>query len=454
MLCLGLKATLTQQPKRPTTALLRQHDNASAVVPGAMMGQKALDPLSYLGLATSRALRVQVVQNMAPGAVISHVKSSNGLQLVPHMKQAMLKRLQKARANISEESRHTDDEDIRKMREIKSRLMETVDSSICITRIKECKDMINNMYQPLNETVQEEGQVFAMDSDDEMALYEELDAMTEALERTEDENKSWELVAAKSFNQAARSVTGLEDSYQYLYHLLSSATKNGESAYMAPKKFEEVMLNMEHVAQAVAQLGASISSLDLDEVLEEVQTALPYLQSITPQRDFETRANQVQVWRLVASSASFRQAIIDMEINDPLVDLMSSMFVEVFTESEARALVRGSRRREIPGGGVLFDDSLGQHSGYWTLIISGNVSVSQVLHTFIFVAPCRRVHFSVQYFFIHISLCMYRRQVMIKWILLLERAPAGISLGSISSILRGRRIPASSKRSSERLEAK
>jgi len=86
------------------------------------------------------------------------------------------------------------------MREIKAHLMDTVERGISITRVKECKDMIINMHQPL-ENAQEEREVFAMDSDDEMALYKELDAMTEALERTEEAHKSWELVAAKNFNQ-------------------------------------------------------------------------------------------------------------------------------------------------------------------------------------------------------------------------------------------------------------
>jgi len=92
------------------------------------------------------------------------------------------------------------------MREMKSCLMDTVESSMCMTRVKECKDMIIHMHQPLNENAQEEGEVFAMDSDDEMALYDELDAMTEASVRNEEANTSWELVAAKKFNQARACV--------------------------------------------------------------------------------------------------------------------------------------------------------------------------------------------------------------------------------------------------------
>jgi len=93
------------------------------------------------------------------------------------------------------------------MREMKSCLMDTVESSMCMTRVKECKDMIIHMHQPLNENAQEEGEVFAMDSDDEMALYDELDAMTEASVRNEEANTSWELVAAKKFNQARACVS-------------------------------------------------------------------------------------------------------------------------------------------------------------------------------------------------------------------------------------------------------
>jgi len=179
-------------------------------------------------------------------------------------------------------------------------------------------------------------------------------------------------------DQAALNVSGLEDSYHILHNLLCSATENEKNLGKGPKKSDMDMLDMEHVAQAVAQLGANIASLDLNKVLEEVQTAMPYLKSIAPERDFEAQANQVHVWRLMASSASFRKAIIDMEINQPLCDFMGSMFKEVWTESEAIALVRGCQRREIEEGAVLYDDTSGQHSVYWTLIISGNVSVSQV----------------------------------------------------------------------------
>ena len=86
------------------------------------------------------------------------------------------------------------------MRQIKACLMNTVERGISISRVKECKDMIFNMHQ-LHENAQEEREIFAMDSDDEMALYEELDAMTEAIERSEEAHMSWELVAAKKFNQ-------------------------------------------------------------------------------------------------------------------------------------------------------------------------------------------------------------------------------------------------------------
>ena len=260
MPCTGPKATLVRQARRPTTAFVRQHDNSSAGISGATTDP--LSSLSYLGLATSRVLRVPVqVPQIAPGAVPFVGKHANPLLLIPHMKKVLVKQLHKVRANLSEKTRHSHEEEERKLREIKTRLMETVDSSISITHVKECKDMIKNMYQTFNENVQQEGEVFAMDSDDEMALYEELDAMTEAVERAEEANQSWELVAAKNFNQAALNVSGLEDSYHILYNLLCSTTEHAENVRKGHNKSEEVMLTMEHVAQAVAQLGANISSL-------------------------------------------------------------------------------------------------------------------------------------------------------------------------------------------------
>ena len=194
--------------------------------------------------------------------------------------------------------------------------------------------------------------------------------------------RMWRADILVNVDQAALNVSGLGDSYHILHTLLCSATEHEKSLGKGPKKSDMDMLDMEHVAQAAAHLGANIASLDLNKVLEEVQNSMPYLQSIAPERDFEAQANQVQVWRLMASSASFRKAIIDMEINQPLCDFMGSMFKEVLTESEAIALVRGCRRREIEEGAILFDDTSGQSSVYWTLIISGNVTVSQVASFF------------------------------------------------------------------------
>jgi len=237
--------------------------------------------------------------------------------------------------------------------------------------------MIEKIY---HESAQEEVEVY-MDSDDEMALYDEIDAITEAVEHAEVANMSWELVAAKRFNQAALKVSILEDSYYTLHELLCSVTghRRGKSL-CSNRQNSEVVLKIEDVAQAVAQLGANISSLDLDKVLEEVQTSMPYLKSIAPHRDFHVHADQVEVWSFIASSASFRKSIIEMEINEPLCDFLGSMFKQVFTESEARVLIQGCRQREIVKGSVLYDDSSVQRSSYWTLIISGDVSVSQVLH--------------------------------------------------------------------------
>jgi len=298
--------------------------------------------------------------------------------VAPHLRQKIANHLHKIRKNIAEKTRHSQDKEVimSKHRAIKSRLMDTFESSISIMRVKQCKDMIEKIY---HESAQEEVEVY-MDSDDEMALYDEIDAITEAVEHAEGANMSWELVAAKRFNQAALKVSILEDSYYTLHKLLCSvAGHRGSKSPCSTRENSEVVLKIEDVAQAVAQLGANISLLDLDKVLEEVQASMPYLKSLAPHRDFHVHADQVEVWSFIASSASFRKSIIEMEINEPLCGFLGSMFKQVFTESEARVLIQGCRQREIVKGSVLYDDSSLQRSSYWTLIISGDVSVSQVL---------------------------------------------------------------------------
>jgi len=366
--CIGPKADLTQLPRRPTSAFVLKHDKTAAAVSGAM----AAEPMSYLGLETWR-------EPVAKGVYRSNTPVESFL--VPRIRKKIVKHLHKIRENIAEKNRYSQDKEVimSKHHAIKSRLMDTFESSISIMRVKQCKDMIEKIY---HESAQEEVEVY-MDSDDEMALYDEIDAITEAVEHAEGANMSWELVAAKRFNQAALKVSILEDSYYTLHELLCSVTghRRGKSL-CSTRQNSEVVLKIEDVAQAVAQLGANISSLDLDKVLEEVQTSMPYLKSIAPHRDFHVHADQVEVWSFIASSASFRKSIIEMEINEPLCDFLGSMFKQVFTESEARVLIQGCRQREIVKGSVLYDDSSVQRSSYWTLIISGDVSVSQVLLCF------------------------------------------------------------------------
>ena len=61
-------------------------------------------------------------------------------------------------------------------------------------------------------------------------------------------------------------MSGLEDSYHIPHNLFCSMTEHDKSLCKDSKKPKQVMLNMEHVSQAVAQLGANISLLDLNKV--------------------------------------------------------------------------------------------------------------------------------------------------------------------------------------------
>ena len=79
---------------------------------------------------------------------------------------------------------------------VKHQLIDSVDdSSVPVERILECRDMIRKARQ--NPTEFEEGENAQMDSDDEMALYAEIDAMTEAQERADSMRLSWERVGTR-----------------------------------------------------------------------------------------------------------------------------------------------------------------------------------------------------------------------------------------------------------------
>jgi hypothetical protein len=137
-------------------------------------------------------------------------------------------------------------------------------------------------------------------------------------------------------------------------------------------------IRMEDLAIAAAQLGARIEGLDLAQVLEEVQTTIGNLSILAPGRDCHLHSNRLRLWALISSSPSFRKAIIDMEINEPLVDFMSSELQHLFTQSDARVLLAGCRRRAVKEGVALYDDASGRKSGYWTLIVQGSVRITRV----------------------------------------------------------------------------
>lgn len=137
-------------------------------------------------------------------------------------------------------------------------------------------------------------------------------------------------------------------------------------------------IRMEDLAIAAAQLGARIEGLDLAQVLEEVQTTISNLSILAPGRDCHLHSNRLRLWALISSSPSFRKAIIDMEINEPLVDFMSSELQHLFTQSDARVMLAGCRRRAVKEGVVLYDDASGRKSGYWTLIVQGSVRITRM----------------------------------------------------------------------------
>jgi len=94
--CIGPEANLSQ-PRRPTTAFIRKHDNSYAGVP-KRMGDHAPDLLIHLGLETERTQVFKV--DTSPVVVDKRV-----LHLATNIRLSLAKQLFKARANLSEKKR-------------------------------------------------------------------------------------------------------------------------------------------------------------------------------------------------------------------------------------------------------------------------------------------------------------------------------------------------------------
>jgi len=168
-------------PHRPLTAARKQLKGEGTEVVGPGMRR-----LSYLSLEKATA-------SPASKLLLQSSSDVTAQQMSPEVAGATARGKATSRTRQVSMAKRAQREDMMTIHSVKHQLIDSIDdSSVPVERILECKDMIRKAQQ--NHMELEEGDNAQMDSDDEMALYAEIDAMTEAQERADAMRLSWERV--------------------------------------------------------------------------------------------------------------------------------------------------------------------------------------------------------------------------------------------------------------------
>jgi len=219
-----------------------------------------------------------------------------------------------------------------------------------------------------------------LDSDEEDALHKEVDRITEvqeyALEHFSTEDW-WSKKAARLFNQLALHITQAEQAYMLLFNVLSLGLPMGVITEADPK------ITPEHIAKSLVSLKTATRNIDLDKVVEEAHACIkPFRLLLTPKGRRENKdeaTGEIRMSTLIASSSTFRNAILEMDVDKTLCLVMKSKLSEIFDEAQVRVFIRNSRRETVPKAHVLHDDNKVDDHKYMTLIVSGEVVVVRTL---------------------------------------------------------------------------
>jgi len=126
-------------------------------------------------------------------------------------------------------------------------------------------------------------------------------------------------------------------------------------------------------------IGAKTENLDLDQMLEQVQKGSKNLAWAVMRGKNDLKGQHVRLTSLISCSASFRQAILDMRINEPLCILIESIFSEIFTEDEIRKILLECKQISKEPGEILFRADDSERKRYWTYVIEGDVTITRTL---------------------------------------------------------------------------
>ena len=237
----------------------------------------------------------------------------------------------------------------------------------CLRDIHSLADLDQNVPK---ETWVAEGHV---DTEEEDELYDEVDSINQAQERAQELDLDLELEGARLWNSAALKVVDAEKAYRILYDVLSpSGVRGRESDPEAP---------LENIAQGLLLLGVDSYHVHvyMDRIIDEVAKGTEHLKALVPCDWYKWNGKGIRMSALIAASRSFRQALIEMPILEPLCKLKRFPVSHLFEESELRLILEDCKIVSKKRDEVLYDQyKAGQWSRHWYMVIEGQVKVSRM----------------------------------------------------------------------------
>jgi len=255
------------------------------------------------------------------------------------------------------------------------------DSTVPPTVVRECFQLLKKADKKKFKWMTEATEGLAnISSDEEDELHRELDSITteqELAQEAHTREDHWQKTGAKIFNQLALNIVNTEVAYMLLHHILCHALPMGKKPPADP------LLLPRDIARGLVVAKVGTRKVNLDKCFEEAHNCIKsfrLLQTPIERRENKDKAGgMVRFSTLVAASPTFRNAILEMDVDRKLCLLMQSKLSRIFNEDQARILLRNSRRETKAHNEVLHNDNFDYDRKFLTVIIEGEVTVIRTL---------------------------------------------------------------------------
>eukprot|EP00960_Hanusia_phi_P033537 750499-Hanusia_phi.AAC.11 len=209
--------------------------------------------------------------------------------------------------------------------------------------LKECKEALVDMEKSLREEqeLEYEGE---LDSDEEMALYEELDQLLEAQESIFGQGMKWEKVTAIAFRSLALRLVEMEASFELVKGIFCD---EGGGDGIAPA----------NISSALERLAISTETMEVDEIIDEAKKSA----------ESEGDSSKMSLTDVLSRSGKLRKLLMEIKVDDVTLKLMTSMMGGLLDEGRAKKLAGASKKKYWRKDEVIYDAS--QDKKRWMLLL-------------------------------------------------------------------------------------